>query len=358
MSLDNNLQTAFTAVGTAIKGKISSIEKGQPNGVATLDGGGKIPSGQLPSYVDDVVEYNMLGGFPATGIAGILYIALDTNKQYRWAGSSYQQITSGAVDSVAGKTGVVTLTSSDVGLGSVDNIADSAKNVSSATKWTTARNVAIGAKTNSVDGSTNVSWTLAEITGTQTTNKVLAAPNGSTGDPVFRALVVADIPTLNQNTTGSAGSVIANEVIKFDTGTTEGTDLYTFNGSTSKTIDIKAGAGITLTKAAGSITITGTGGYTLPTGSTTTLGGVKIWSDTVQSVAANTVTTAASRTYGVQVNGSGQAVVNVPWVDTNTTYSNATTSVAGLMSGTDKTKVDDIGATNTDYVAVLNAALV
>lgn len=114
MSLDSGLQSAFTAVGVALKGKIASSEKGAANGVATLDGTGKIPSAQLPSYVDDVVEYASLGSLPGTGVAGVLYVTLDTNKQYRWAGSSYQVITSGAVDSVAGKTGVITLGTADV----------------------------------------------------------------------------------------------------------------------------------------------------------------------------------------------------------------------------------------------------
>lgn len=114
MSLDSNLQSFATAVGTAVKARILSSEKGVANGVATLDGTGKIPSAQLPSYVDDVVEYANLAAFPATGSSGILYIALDTNKQYRWAGSTYQQITSGAVDSVAGKTGVITLDTNDI----------------------------------------------------------------------------------------------------------------------------------------------------------------------------------------------------------------------------------------------------
>ena len=59
--------------------------------------------------------------------------------------------------------------------------------------------------------------------------------------------------------------------------------------------------------------------YTLPTATTTVLGGIKLGSDTVQSVAANATTATASRTYAVQVNASGQAVVNVPWVDTDTT---------------------------------------
>ena len=114
MSLDSNLQSAFTAVGTAVKGKIGVSEKGVANGVATLDGTGKIPSAQLPSYVDDVVEYANAASFPATGSAGILYIDLATNKQYRWGGSAYAQITSGAVDSVAGKTGIITLGTADI----------------------------------------------------------------------------------------------------------------------------------------------------------------------------------------------------------------------------------------------------
>jgi hypothetical protein len=91
------------------------------NGVATLDASGLVPSSQLPSYVDDVLEYNNLASFPAIGETGKIYVAKDTNKTYRWSGSVYIQIYSGAVDSVAGKTGAVTLTSSDVGLGNVTN---------------------------------------------------------------------------------------------------------------------------------------------------------------------------------------------------------------------------------------------
>ena len=63
-----------------------------------------------------------------------------------------------------------------------------------------------------------------------------------------------------------------------------------------------------------------------------TLGLLKIEDDTEQSVAANTVTATASRTYGIQFNSSDQAVVNVPWTDTNTTY----TAGDGLdLSGTE-----------------------
>ena len=51
--------------------------------------GGKVPASQLPSYVDDVLEFANLASFPATGESGKIYIAIDTNLTYRWGGSSY-----------------------------------------------------------------------------------------------------------------------------------------------------------------------------------------------------------------------------------------------------------------------------
>ena len=64
---------------------------------ALLDGkadleNGKVPSAQLPSYVDDVVEYASASLFPATGESGKIYVATDTNKTYRWSGSGYTEI--------------------------------------------------------------------------------------------------------------------------------------------------------------------------------------------------------------------------------------------------------------------------
>ena len=72
--------------------KIPLTQKGAASGVAELDSAGKVPSSQLPSYVDDVVEYASLSAFPATGETGKIYIALDTNKTYRWSGSAYVEI--------------------------------------------------------------------------------------------------------------------------------------------------------------------------------------------------------------------------------------------------------------------------
>lgn len=84
--------------------------------------------------------------------------------------------------------------------------------------------------------------------------------------------------------------------------------------------------------------------YTLPEASNTALGGIKLVDNTKQTVAANARTAATNRTYAVQLNSSNQAVVNVPWTDTNTTYGLATTSTSGLMSSSDKTKLNNLSS--------------
>lgn len=81
-----------TAQQTALDGKVSISSVGSANGVAELDANGRVPSSQLPSYVDDVLEYADLAHFPATGESGKIYIAEDTNKTYRWSGSVYVEI--------------------------------------------------------------------------------------------------------------------------------------------------------------------------------------------------------------------------------------------------------------------------
>jgi len=65
---------------------------GTANGVAELDSNGKVPSSQLPSYVDDVLEYDSKSAFPAIGESGKIYVARDTNKTYRWSGTAYVEI--------------------------------------------------------------------------------------------------------------------------------------------------------------------------------------------------------------------------------------------------------------------------
>lgn len=70
-------------------------EKGQPDGYASLGSDGKVPASELPSYVDDVLEYADLASFPGTGDTGKIYVALDSGLVYRWSGSTYVQIAAG-----------------------------------------------------------------------------------------------------------------------------------------------------------------------------------------------------------------------------------------------------------------------
>jgi hypothetical protein len=106
---------------------------------------------------------------------------------------------------------------------------------------------------------------------------------------------------------------------------------------------------------------TGANNYTLPEATTSALGGIELFSDTDQAIAANAVSTTAGRTYGLQLNSAGQAVVNVPWVDTNTTYGVATSAALGLVevfSDTDQTvAANAVSATaGRTYGIQLNAA--
>ena len=79
-------------VQTDISGKLDATLKGAANGLAELDNSGKIPSSQLPGYIDNIEEYPSSSSFPATGSTGKIYVALDTNKNYRWSGSTYTEL--------------------------------------------------------------------------------------------------------------------------------------------------------------------------------------------------------------------------------------------------------------------------
>ena len=71
---------------------IPSSQKGAASGVAELDSSGKVPTSQLPSYVDDVLEYTNKASFPTTGETGKIYVDKATNLTYRWSGTAYVEI--------------------------------------------------------------------------------------------------------------------------------------------------------------------------------------------------------------------------------------------------------------------------
>lgn len=79
--------------------------------------------------------------------------------------------------------------------------------------------------------------------------------------------------------------------------------------------------------------------YILPIASASALGGVK----------SATTGTTSERDYNVQVNSDGTMKVNVPWVNTDTTYNMATSLANGLMSAADKSKLDNIASNANNY---------
>lgn len=79
-----------TTITNSLNAFIST--KGQPGGLAELDSTGKVPAAQLPSYVDDVLEYSTKAQFPQTGETGKIYVSKDTNLTYRWTGTQYLEI--------------------------------------------------------------------------------------------------------------------------------------------------------------------------------------------------------------------------------------------------------------------------
>lgn len=93
---DYTKQSSWILIGdtSELNSKVQQFinSKGAPNGLASLNESGIIPSAQLPSYVDDVIEVDTFSNLPDTGESGKIYIVQDTNLTYRWSGTAYVEI--------------------------------------------------------------------------------------------------------------------------------------------------------------------------------------------------------------------------------------------------------------------------
>lgn len=86
--LDEKADKATTVAGYGITDAATKTEIAAKADLV----GGKIPAVQLPSYVDDVLEYDSVSSFPVTGESGKIYVAKDTSLVYRWSGTQYVEI--------------------------------------------------------------------------------------------------------------------------------------------------------------------------------------------------------------------------------------------------------------------------
>ena len=144
---------------TELANYIPTSQKGTTNGVATLDSTGKIPSSQLPSYVDDVLEFDNRVAFPPTGEEGKIYVAKDTNKTYRWSGSDYAPVGS---DLALGETSS-TAYPGNKGKKNADDIAaiiSGSKKVGSATTADSATTAETATNATNSTNATNVTTTI------------------------------------------------------------------------------------------------------------------------------------------------------------------------------------------------------
>lgn len=274
---DNNFTNAEKAKAD---GAIQSTEKGTANGVAELDANGKVPTSQLPAYVDDVLSYNSLSDFPETGEDGKIYIAKDTNLSYRWGSSEYVVI------------------SPSLALGSTSSTAYRGD-------WGAEDRAAIG--------------TLSTLNTTEKSNLVGAINELKTDSDAKQGTLTFDsAPTsgsTNPVTSGGVYTALASKqgTLTFDSSPTEHSDNLVKSGVIYTALVGKADATATQTALNSKADATAT--QTALAGKQNALtAGANITIETVNDA----LTISA----------------------TDTTYSAATTSTAGLMSPTDKEKLD------------------
>ena len=231
--------TADSPTVPALSNYLLSSLKGANNGLAELDGAGKVPSSQLPSYVDDVVEVANFAALPVTGESGKIYITLDNNLTFRWSGSAYVEISAslalGELSTTAyrgdrGKTAYDhsqltsgnphNVTKMDVGLSNVPNT--DATNPANIVQTSTYRFVSDTEKSSwnaKIDGNGSVNY-IAKFTDADTIDESQIFDNGTSVG-------------IGTNTPSSAVSVDAKVLAIADPATTNVGSFRAYGGSIS-----------------------------------------------------------------------------------------------------------------------------
>ena len=206
-------------IDSKLNSKLNSSLKGVNNGIAELDSTGKVPSSQLPSYVDDVLEFNSQSNFPSTGETGKIYIAKDTNKTYRWSGTNYVEISTSLA---LGETSS-TAYRGDRGKIAYDHSQTSHAPSNAEANQNAFSNVKVGSTTVAADSKTD---TLELVAGTNVT----LTPD-ATNDKVT---ITAKDTTYSAATTSAAGLMSATDKTKLD-GIATGANKTTVDSALSST---------------------------------------------------------------------------------------------------------------------------
>lgn len=300
--------------GTLALDRIPTITDTKIQGMSASKLTGTIPQANLPSYVDDVLEYNGKSNFPDTGESGKIYVDTSTNKTYRWSGSGYTEI------------------SASLALGTTSSTAFRGDYGNTAYQHATAKGSAFASG-------------LYKIT-TNAQGHVTAATAVTKSD-----ITALGIPAQDTNTTYGVASSSANGLMsaadkaKLD-GIASGANKYTLPTASSSTLGgVKTGANITNSSGTISLTkanVTAALGYTPPTTDTNT------W------IAFKGATTSAAGTAGYAPAPTAGAANRYlrsdgTWAvppDTNTTYTLGSFGITATAA--ELNKLDGVTATSTE----------
>lgn len=320
---------------------IPNAEKGAANGVATLGADGKVPSTQLPSYVDDVLEFANKAAFPTTGESGKIYVALDKNLTYRWGGTAYVEI------------------SQSLAIGTTANTAAAGNHIHDAATQT-ANGFMSAADKEKLDGISAGANKYVHASHTAHNSglyKVTVDAEGHVSNAV--AVTKGDITglgipaqdtTYGDATTGASGLMSAADKKKLDS-VAEGANKITvdsaLNDSSTNPVQNK------IVKAAIDAKANKTHEHT-EYENQNAFSSIKVGATTIAADnATDTVEIAAGANVTITPDAAAGKIVIAA---TDTTYNAATTSADGLMSASDKAKLNGIaeGATKTIVDAALS----
>ena len=249
-------------------GALASSEKGAANGVVPLNASSKIDSTYLPSYVDDVLEYNGTANFPLTGEAGKIYVDTSTNKIYRWGGSSYTEISQGSIVSVSRsltsgtKSATITVNGTGYDIYSTNN--DDTKNTAGSTN-TSSKIFLIGATSQAANPQTYSHDTAYVGTDGKlySASKVVLVGGSNASSSVSITPSTTAVYSMT-----SAGSVTAGTKASFTRGTfsqgTLPTMTWAMDSTDTKKLNITFSQGTLPTHAADSFTANTPTAVTLP----------------------------------------------------------------------------------------------
>lgn len=292
----------ITYTGPDLSGYQVTSAKGQANGYASLDSSGLVPSSQLPSYVDDVVEAANYASLPGTGATGKIYVTLDNGKIYRWSGSAYVEISAspGSTDSVTeGSTNLyfTTQRARDAFSASTGITITNGAIATTITQYTDAgARAAISVTDSGGDGSLGYNSSTGVITYTGPgSSDYRAAFSAGTGISITDGVIASTVSDTNTTYSVSAET------------STGGVNLR-LTGSDSSTDDVKLaeGSNITITRTdANTITIAGSAGGISDVVSDTTpqLGGNL-------DVNGNSIVSASNGNIAITPNGTGSIVLD------------------------------------------------